>query len=108
TQPAGDRLIRQLRACEAAALAFCRLLERWSKGEPEPSTAGGRDAAPGGGGRAARRRPADRAETALAGLEQPLKRYLVELQPDRTEGRSWYGGPGARGLVSWEKVFARA
>ena len=57
TQPAGDRLIRQLRACEAAALAFCRLLE---------------------------------------------------LRPERAEGRSWYGGPGAAELVSWEKVLTRA
>ncbi|NUT55613.1 MAG: hypothetical protein HOQ03_06490, partial [Thermoleophilia bacterium] len=27
------RLIVSLRACEAAALAFCRLLERWGRGE---------------------------------------------------------------------------
>src|SRR5574340_512601 len=25
------RLVRQLRACEIAALAFCRLLERWAR-----------------------------------------------------------------------------
>ena len=35
------RLVVQLRACEAAALSFCRLLERWARGEPEPATAGG-------------------------------------------------------------------
>ena len=39
------RLVGQLGACEAAALAFCRLLERWARGEPEPSTAGRRQAA---------------------------------------------------------------
>ena len=32
------RLIAQLRACEASALAFCRLLERWGKGEARPAT----------------------------------------------------------------------
>ena len=26
------RLVAQLRACEVAALAFCRLLERWGRG----------------------------------------------------------------------------
>jgi hypothetical protein len=94
------RLIRQLRACEAAALAFCRLLERWRGGEPEPATAGGRQAA--------LRHAADRVETALAGLEEPLKRYLLELEPDRAEGRSWYGGPGAAELVEWQAVLDRA
>jgi hypothetical protein len=94
------RLIRQLRACEAAALAFCRLLERWRGGEPEPATAGGRQAA--------LRHAADRVETALAGLEDPLQRYLLELEPERAEGRSWYGGPGAAELVEWQAVLDRA
>jgi hypothetical protein len=35
----GARLIRQLHACEAAALAFCRLLERWNRGDAHPPTA---------------------------------------------------------------------
>jgi len=39
------RLIRQLRACEAASLAFCRLLERWGRGDAMPATPGGRQAA---------------------------------------------------------------
>src|SRR5688572_28321943 len=81
------RLIAQLAACEAAALAFCRLLERWARGEAEPSTPGRRQAA--------LRRAADRVETALTGLERPLGRYLLELQPEMAEGRSWYGEPGA-------------
>ena len=34
------RLVAQLRACEASALAFCRLLERWARGDAAPSTAG--------------------------------------------------------------------
>src|SRR6187551_3161330 len=80
------RLVRQLRACEVAALAFCRLLERWGRGDAVPATPGAREAA--------LRRAADRVETALAGLEQPLSRYLLELEPELAEGRSWYAGPG--------------
>jgi len=94
------RLVAQLHACEAAALAFCRLLERWARGEAEPSTPGHRQAA--------LRRAADRAETALAGLETPLGRYLLELEPDRAEGRSWYGEPGAGELREWGPVLLRA
>src|SRR2546430_14415483 len=76
------RLVAQLRACEASALAFCRLLERWARGDADPCTPGKRQAA--------LRRAADRAETALAGLERPLSRYLLELEPEMAEGRSWY------------------
>jgi hypothetical protein len=94
------RLIGQLRACEAASLAFCRLLERWGRGEAMPATAGGRQAA--------LRHAADRVETAIAGLEQPLSRYLLELEPERAEGRSWYGGPGAGELVEWRPILDRA
>jgi hypothetical protein len=94
------RLVGQLQACEAAALAFCRLLERWGRGEPVPATAGSRAAA--------LRHAADRIETALAGLEAPLSAYLLELEPDRAEGQSWYGGPGAGELVEWRPVLKRA
>ncbi len=94
------RLVAQLRACEVAALAFCRLLERWGRGEADPSTAGGREAA--------LRHAADRIETALAGLDTPLARYLLELEADEAEGRSWYGGPGAAELVEWQPVLTRA
>ncbi len=94
------RLIGQLRACEASSLAFCRLLERWGRGDADPSTPGARQAA--------LRHAADRVETALAGLEAPLGRYLIELEPERAEGRSWYGGPGAAELVEWEPVLLRA
>jgi hypothetical protein len=92
--------VAQLGACEAAALAFCRLLERWARGDAYPSTAGGREAA--------LRHAADRAETALAGLERPLDRYLLELESDRAEGRSWYGGPGAGELLEWAPILKRA
>ena len=99
-EPTAARLVSQLRACEVAALAFCRLLERWRRGEAVPATAGGRQAA--------LRRAADRVETALAGLEGPLSRYLLELEPERAEGRSWYGGPGAGELMEWRPVLDRA
>jgi hypothetical protein len=98
--PTAARLVTQLRACEAASLAFCRLLERWGRGEAVPATAGARQAA--------LRRAADRVETAIAGLEQPLSRYLLELEPERAEGRSWYLGPGAGELVEWRPVLDRA
>jgi hypothetical protein len=94
------RLVSQLRACEVSALAFCRLLERWGRGDADPSTPGAREAA--------LRRAADRVETALAGLERPLSRYLLELEPDLAEGRSWYAGPGAGELVEWRPVLDRA
>ena len=94
------RLTTQLRACEAAAIAFCRLLERWGRGEAVPSTPGARQAA--------LRHAADRAETAIAGLEAPLARYLLELDASEAEGRSWYSGPGAGELVEWRPVLDRA
>jgi hypothetical protein len=93
-------LIAQLAACEAAALAFCRLLERWARGEAMPSTPGRRQAA--------LRRAADRVETALTGLDRPLGRYLLELEPDRAESRSWYGEPGPAELMEWAPVLSRA
>jgi hypothetical protein len=94
------RLVHQLRACQVAALAFCRLLERWGRGEAVPATAGKRQAA--------LRRAADRVETAIAGLERPLSQYLLELEPERAEGQSWYLGPGAGELVEWRPILDRA
>lgn len=61
-----------------------------------------------GGRQAALRHAADRVETALAGLERPISQYLLELEPERAEGRSWYGGPGAGELVEWRPVLDRA
>ena len=94
------RLIRSLAASEASALAFCRLLDRWARGEPKPSTPGHREAA--------LRRAAERAETALAGLERPLGRFLLELEPEAAEGRSWYGEPGPGEVLEWGAVLRRA
>ncbi|MFN2470048.1 MAG: hypothetical protein ABR583_03490 [Gaiellaceae bacterium] len=96
----GPRLIAQLGACEVAALAFCRLLERWARGDAEPCTPGRRQSA--------LRRAAERAETALAGLEEPLGRYLLELEPEEAEGASWYGQPSVAEFVEWEPVLQRA
>ena len=42
------------------------------------------------------------------GLEEPLGRYLLELEADMAEGRSWYGEPGAGELVDWQPVLDRA
>src|ERR1700736_1531183 len=95
-----DRLVAPLAACAAAALALLRLRERGARGEPEPATPGRRQAA--------LRRAADRAETALTGLETPLGRYLLELEADQAEGRSWYGAPGAAELLEWEPILSRA
>jgi hypothetical protein len=95
-----QRLIGQLLAVEVSSLAFCRLLERWARGEAQPGTPGRRQAA--------LRRAADRVETALAGLERPLGRYLLELEANQAEGRSWFGEPGPAELVDWEPVLDRA
>ncbi len=94
------RLISQLRACEISALAFCRLLERWARGDARPSTPGERQSA--------LRRAAERVETALTGLEEPLKRYLIELEAEVLEGRSWYAGPSIAELLDWDPVLTRA
>ena len=94
------RLIAQLRACEISALAFCRLLERWARGDAHPATPGARQSA--------LRRAAERVETALTGLEEPLKRYLLELEAEVLEGRSWYAGPSSAELLDWSPVLSRA
>jgi hypothetical protein len=94
------RLINQLVAVEVSALAFCRLLEKWARGDADPSTPGRRQAA--------LRRAADRVETALSGLEDPLGRYLLELEADAAEGQSWFGEPSSAELVDWEPVLDRA
>ena len=100
TEGTATRLVGSLVASEAAALSFCRLLDRWAKGEPEPSTPGRRQAA--------LRRAAERAETALAGLEAPLERFLLELGLELAEGRSWYGEPGPGEVLEWDAVLRRA
>ena len=44
----------------------------------------------------------------VAGLERPLDRYLVELEPEPAEGRSWYGEPGPRSCSSGRRWSNRA
>ncbi len=100
SEATATRLVSALAAAEVSALAFCRLLDRWARGEPDPTTPGRREAA--------LRRAAERVETALAGLEGPLGRFLVELQADEAEGRSWYGEPGAGEVVEWDATLRRA
>jgi hypothetical protein len=100
SEPTATKLIRSLAASEVAAVSFCRLLDRWAQGLPDPATPGRRQAA--------LRRAAERAETALTGLERPLGRFLLELAPDATEGRSWYGEPGAGEVLEWDAVLRRA
>jgi hypothetical protein len=95
-----QRVIAQLTAAEVSGLAFCRLLERWARGDAEPCTPGRREAA--------LQRAAERVETAVSGLEEPLGRYLLELEADRAEGRSWYAEPTHAELLDWEPVLKRA
>ena len=100
SEPTATKLVRSLLATEVAALAFCRLLDRWARGEPEPATPGRREAA--------LRHAAERAETAVTGLEQPLGRFLLELEPEDAAGRSWYGEPGPGEVLEWNDVLRRA
>jgi hypothetical protein len=94
------RLIGALETLEREALAFCRLLERWARGDAEPSTAGGRQVA--------LQEAAEQVEEALEAVERPLSRYLLELQPERAEGSAWYGEPGQAELIDWTPVLTRA
>ena len=95
-----SRLITALVSLEREALGFCRLLERWARGEADPGTAHGRQAA--------LQEAAERVETSLERVEDPLSRYLIELEPERAEGSSWFGEPGQAELVDWEPVLSRA
>jgi hypothetical protein len=99
-QRTARRLIPRLAAIESAALDFCRLLERWARGEAEPSTAEARTAA--------LREAAGRVDVALAALQSPLERFLVELEPEAAERRSWFGEPSWAELVDWQPVLSRA
>jgi hypothetical protein len=37
-----------------------------------------------------------------------LGRFLLELEPEDADGRSWYGEPGAGEVVDWQEVLRRA
>jgi len=95
-----EGLVERLAALETAALAFCRLLERWAAGKAEPPTVGARTRS--------LRVAAERVEASLAALDEPLSRYLLELETGTAEGRSWFGEVGQAELVDWAPVLARA
>lgn len=97
---ASGRLVQHLEACEQAALGFCRLLETWRSGTPAPASVAGRAEAL----EAAARRAAQE----VLELDDILAEFLSELRPENTEGRSWYGEPGAGELVDWKPVLDRA
>jgi hypothetical protein len=44
----------------------------------------------------------------LTGLEQPLARYLLELEPTQAEGGTWYSQPSSAELLDWAPVLRRA
>jgi hypothetical protein len=94
------RLIARLVALQESSVAFCRLVERWLRGQADPSTPNRRAAA--------LREAAARVDIALADLEEPLGRYLLELEAGAAEGRSWFGEPGDAELVDWRPVLSRA
>ena len=91
----------QLRACEVAAIAFCRLLERWGRGDAVAVRRQARDRR-----RSVTRRTGWRRRS--PGLERRSPRTWSNSSPTRAEGRSWYGGPGAAELVEWRPVLERA
>jgi len=94
------RLLSALAELEEAALGFCRLLERWGRGEADPPTPVKRTDA--------LRAAASLVTAALGDLEGPLSRFLAELSPAEAEGRSWFDEPGRAELVDWKPVLERA
>ena len=94
----GRRLVGQLRACEVSALAFCRLLERWARGDAEPSSPGRREQ------RCSARPTGPR-------LRSPVWKRLWHAtcsSSSLTSRRRWYGEPGQAELVAWDDVLTRA
>jgi hypothetical protein len=99
-EPTARTLIRELVEVQDASLGFCRLLERWARGEADPSTPERRATV--------LRETAARVDAALGRLELPLGLYLLELEAGAAEGRSWFGEPGRAELIDWAPVLARA
>ena len=88
------------RACEAPRSRSAGCSSAGREARPTP-------ARPGGGRRRSAALPtAPRRRS--TGLDRPLSRYLLELEPEIAEGRSWYGGPGAGELREWDEVLDRA
>ena len=93
-----DRAARRARGRGARVLPAARALGA------RRGRAGDAAAAPG----CAAATPPTASRRALAGLERPLGRYLLELEAELAEGRSWFGEPGSAELVDWEPVLDRA
>src|SRR4029453_1974427 len=83
------RLVGELGACEAAALAFCRLLNRWARGEAVPSPPGGREAA---------RRSGPRPEGASprCGPQRTAQRQRCRCSTTHSTATCWSSKPTAR------------
>ena len=93
----------------------------WSRSSEPARSLRSRSAGCWSGGGAERRRPRrrERARQRCAvppsarrrrcpAWSDPLGRYLLELEADQAEGRSWYGEPGRAELVEWQPVLSRA
>ena len=96
----GAQADRAARRLEARALAFCRLLERWARGEAEPSTPAG-----------ARPRCVARPTASRRRSQGWSARSAVTCSSWKaTAPRAARGSasPGAAELVDWEPVLARA
>ncbi len=82
-----------------------RLPARWRRSRSAGCSSDGRAARPSRAPPAGARRrcaaPPSGRRPRVAGLERPLGRYLLELEPELAEGRSWYGEPGAAELLEW-------
>ena len=99
-----------------AAVRRCGSSASWARARRPRSRSAGCSSAGGAGTRCRRRRAPtggappcrrpgrDRARRA----REASRRLSVELEPDRAEGRSWYGGPGAGELVEWRPILERA
>ena len=83
-----------------SALAFCRLLEGGCAASPTRRRPDARSVA--------LRQAAHRVDIALDDLEDPLGRYLLELEAGAAEGRSWFGEPSDAELIDWRPVLERA
>ena len=95
------RLVARLRACEVAALAFCRLLDGWARGEPQPVHAPA----------SARRRSAGRPSARRRRSRGSSVRSTATCSSSRA--RSPRAGPGTASpaparSVEWEPVLRMA
>ena len=93
-----QRLVAQLSACHVSALAFCRLLERWARGDAAPSTPG----ATAGGAAARRRAGRDGAHRPRAARSAAI---CSSWRPTRPRAARGTASPVAAELVEWQPVL---